>query len=322
MAPLTTDQVSQFEEQGYVVVEEVFDPERDLDPVLAEYDRVLDRLALRLHAEGTLPSAYTELDFSARLSRICAETGELYSQHFDLSLPQRGVTHNTPFWTGPAVFNLLRHDQLLDRVESLIGPEIFSNPVQHVRLIPPEQVVPKDPDTGNVRLGPTPWHQDNGVVTEDADDTPTVTVWFPLLDVTVETGCLVVVPGSHKTGLLTHCGGGGLHVPKALFDPSQGTPLPIPRGTVLFMHRQTLHSSLPNRSDQVRSSLDLRYQPVGQPTGRSAFPGFVARSRSRPWTELRDPAQWTALWQEARRALADGQPPRFNRWDTNSPVCA
>ena len=32
--------------------------------------------------------------------------------------------------SGPAVFDLLRHPAILDVVESVIGPEIASNPVQ------------------------------------------------------------------------------------------------------------------------------------------------------------------------------------------------
>jgi hypothetical protein len=52
------------------------------------------------------------------------------------------------------------------------------------------------------------------------------------------------------------------------------------------------------------------------------FPGFVARSAAHPERELRDPLAWDALWREARRALADGDQPRFNRWDPHSPACA
>ena len=48
------------------------------------------------------------------------------------------MTPDTPFWTGPAVFALLRNQAILDAVESLIGPEIYANPVQHVRIKPPE----------------------------------------------------------------------------------------------------------------------------------------------------------------------------------------
>jgi 3-oxoacid CoA-transferase A subunit len=52
--------------------------------------------------------------------------------------------------------------------------------------------------------------------------------------------------------------------------------------------------------------MDLRDPPVGQPSGHSVFPGFVARSR--------------ALG-EARDRLA-GADPAFNRWSADDPVWA
>lgn len=324
MVSLTREQLDRFDQDGWLVVDDVFHPEVDLDPVMAEYEQVLDRLATELRSDGTISDLYAGLPFGERLTRVYADAGTVFAQNFDFSLPA-SAKENTPFWTGPAVFALLRHDGLLDAIESLIGPEIYSNPVQHVRLKPPEKLVPIDPKSGKPKLGATPWHQDNSVVTEDADRTETITVWFPLVDVTAEMGSLQVVPGSHRDGLLAHCpskGPGGLHVPDRFFRPEDGVAVPMRRGSVLLMHRRTLHSSLPNSSDTVRFSLDLRYHPVGQPTGRSALPGFVARSRSRPETELRDPQRWTDLWLEARRALAHGVTPRFNRWDPDSPVCA
>ena len=54
------------------------------------------------------------------------------------------------------------------------------------------------------------------------------------------------------------------------------------KGDVLFMDRLTMHASLPNVSDEIRWSFDLRYNRTGDATGRSWFPGFVARSRSNP----------------------------------------
>ena len=47
-----------------------------------------------------------------------------------------------------------------------------------------------------------------------------------------------------------------------------------------------MHSSLPNLSENIRWSLDLRYNPIGQPTGRAWFPGFIARSKSKPESEM------------------------------------
>jgi phytanoyl-CoA hydroxylase len=71
--------------------------------------------------------------------------------------------------------------------------------------------------------------------------------------------------------------------------------------------------------------MDLRYHPVGQASGRPAFPSFVARSRAHPERELHDPQRWARLWLESRRRLA-GLPaeewPPFNRWSRESELCA
>ena len=173
-----------------------------------------------------------------------------------------------------------------------------------------------------VRVG---WHQDQGVATPEQDDVPVLTVWLPITDATVENGCLAVVPGSHKRALVDHCPGtgpdGGLQIPSKLI---QGKPVPVPvkSGGALLMHRLTMHASLANQSDDIRWSFDLRYQPVGMPTGRPAFPGFVARSRQNPQNELRDWRAWSQLWLDARAALAPKAPPQFNRWSADTPMCA
>lgn len=325
MAHLTEAQVEQFKKQGYLLVEDVFDPEQDLDPIIEEYKSVLERLAQELYERGEISSLYTELPFGSRLTQIYAESGQVHAQYFDFSLPKGNVKPDTPMWVGPAVFRAMRNPKLLDAVESLIGPEIYSNPVQHVRIKPPEPLTPKDPQTGQVQLGATPWHQDNGVVLPEADETEMLTVWFPLLEATIENGCLEVVPYSHRDGLLSHCLSNrlGLHIPDQLFRREEAVPMPMKRGDILFMHRLTCHASLSNLSNDIRWSFDLRYNPIGQPTGRGAFPGFVARSRAHPETELRDPGAWAELWYEARHELArQNYNAPFDRWQVGDPACA
>lgn len=322
MAALSASQLSHFEQEGYLVVQGLLDPVQDLDPVIREYEGVLDKLAGELHAQGRIPSTYADLPFGPRLIRICAESGQVHAQYFDFSLPQLGVKPDTPFWAGPAVFQTLRNERLLDAVEAFIGPEIYSNPIQHVRLKPPEHLVPKDPKTGQVQLGSTPWHQDNGVLLPSGDQSEILTVWFPLWDATEEKGCLMVRPRSHRRGLLHHCRRwNGLAIPDQLL-PEEALPLPMKRGDVLFMTQLTCHASLPNHSQEVRWSFDLRYNPIGQPTGREMFPGFVARSRQHPESELRDPAAWYQLWRETRDRMALQEDPAFNRWSVDDKVCA
>jgi hypothetical protein len=318
---LTSDQVEQFQREGYLLIEHMFDPEADIDPIIAEYEGVLDALAGQLHAQQQISSTYADLPFGRRLIEIYKESGAVHAQYFDFSLPQSDVREDTPFWVGPAVFAMMRNEKLLDAVESIIGPEIYSNPVQHVRLKPPEHLTPKDAE-GHIQLGKTPVHQDNGVVLPEADQTDMLTVWFPLWDATVENGCLAVWPQSHRQGLLDHCPGhGGLRIPGKLLN-GKARSLPMRRGDALLMHKLTIHASHANHSDNIRWSFDLRYNPIGQPTGRSSFPGFIARSRKNPASELRDPAEWARLWHAARHTLAtEGMGP-FNRWSADSPVCA
>ena len=325
-AGLSAAQFQQLDEQGYLLVPGMLDPEADLDPILHEYDGVLDRLAHTLFAQGKVSSPYPELPFGERVSRMYEESGEMLNQWFDFHLPQRHVTHDTPFWVGPAVFRTLVNPRLLDAVESVIGGEIYSNPVQHVRIKPPEGRMGRQPD-GRPVYGATVWHQDNGVIQEDGDQSDILTVWFPITDALVEHGCLHVVPGSHRHGIYTHCpmekGSNEVQIPDHLFPVERALPIPMRRGDVLFLHKRTCHGSLSNVSDEVRISFDLRYNPIGQRTGREVFPGFVARSRSNPASELRDPDAWAELWYATRRHMADANVDvSFNRWDPDAAGCA
>jgi hypothetical protein len=100
-------------------------------------------------------------------------------------------------------------------------------------------------------------------------------------------------------------------------------PLPIRRGGALFLHRQTMHASLRNLSQGARWSFDLRYQPVGQPSGRPWFPTFIVRSRKDPATEVHDWRVWADLWRQAQTRLVSGEPVgKTNRWDGSQLVCA
>jgi hypothetical protein len=320
---LTAEQLEHFDEYGYVLVRGVFDPEEDIDPVIEEYKGVLDNLAHDLYDSSEISSLYEELPFDERLIAIYQESDKVHAQYFDFSMPQKNVEPDTPFWAGPAVFRMLTNERLLDAAESILGCEIYSNPVQHVRLKPPESLTPVNEETGLVQLGKTPVHQDNGVVLPEADETQMLTVWFPLMDVGVENGCLCVWPYSHKRGLLDHCNSiRGLAVPGKLLD-GKAVPMAMKKGDALLMHKRTLHASYANTSDTVRWSFDLRYNPIGQPTGRPVFPGFVARSRKYPETILREPAEWEKLWRETRDHLASLKDvASFHRWTDDNPVCA
>lgn len=312
--PLTADTIRRsLNEQGYVVVPDVLDPARDLQPVLDDMAAVLD---------GFLP----DTPFAERMLRLWSEGKGPPPQTFEISLPQDGIRPDTPLMLSPAIFALLTNERLLDAVETVVGPEITANPVQHVRVKMPEAIVPEE--RRDSLVGTVPWHQDNGVLVEDADISTILTVWIPLTESTVENGCLKVLPGSHRTGaLFDHCPGGpgGLGIPDQCVPAGDPTPLPMKPGSVLFMTQSTVHGSLRNLSARdVRVSLDLRYQPAGQPSGRPAFDpaAFVARSRRDPASADTDFAEWRKRWEQLREELSDTTLPPFNRWNQDAPVCA
>ena len=324
MKILTEADKEKFAEQGYLVVEDVLDPIEDIQPVLDEYAVVLEGIASDLHREGVIKSTYAGLPLTERLVAVCAESGRNFPQYFDFSLPQKNIRRDTPIHVGPAVFRTLTHPRLLDLVEDMIGPEIYSNPVQHIRFKLPPRTVEKGPPNGLVSR--IPWHQDNGVIMPEADEATILTVWMPLTPATLENGCLQVVPRSHRHGIENHCLTTlGVAIPdRVVATQDEAMPLPMGPGSVLLMTQRTIHSSLDNTThDQVRISMDLRYQPIGQATGRPAFApaGFIARSTAHPETVLTDPAVWAKRWHEVREQLAEGTP-IFNRWRADGEGCA
>ena len=324
MPGLSATQLQQFADEGYLVVENVLDPARDFAPVLDEYADVLDGIAARLYSEGAISSTYESLPFAERITEICAESKQVLSQHFDFSLPQKGVLPDTPIYTGPAMFRVLSNPCLLDLVECVIGPEIFSCPVQHTRMKLPKRAVA---DPANGLIAKIPWHQDNGVLMPEADESSILTVWMPVTEATIENGCMQVIPRSHGRELFDHCPGGpgGLAIPDALLPPGDPVALPMKPGSVLLMTQSTVHSSLDNVTpDQVRISFDLRFQPIDQPTGRPAFApaGFIARSEAHPESVVRDPAIWQRNWLMVRDYLAAEEDTAFNRWRADAAACA
>ena len=314
---LNRDQLQSFRDNGYLTVEGLIDP-ATLEAVKEEYRPLLDRLYRDWFRQGLVDTVPDGLSFWDRL--IACSRSELdWFQHFDISLPHDGIRENTPMHFGPAVFDMVTHRNILDLVEQLIGPEITSNPIQHVRIKPPAAALPESETRAHIIA--TDWHQDMGVTLEEADRTRMVTVWLAITDATVENGCLQVAPGNRRE-LLPHCRRTQVGIADKFLSGLEGRPVPVGAGGAVVFDPFTPHASLPNVSDGFRWSFDLRYNITGQPTGRSQFPEFVARSRSRPESELRDWRVWRRSWRETRAHLANSPHIPQHRWRDDAPYCA
>ena len=316
---LTEAQIAAFEDQGYLVIEDVLDHRTVLDPIKAEYAALMDDLYAGWFAERRVAVPPAGLSFWDKLFHAY-RAGCDWFQPMDISLPGGAIQADTPMHFGPAVFALVTNPRLLDLVEALIGPEITSNPIQHVRIKPPATALQVDEIRSHITA--TGWHQDRGVTLSEADETQMVTVWCAITDATVENGCLQVIPGAHRAGLKPHCSKTQVSLADGQVDESAAVPLPVKSGGVVVFHPLTPHASLVNRTDRFRWSFDLRYSITGQPTGRPQFPAFVARSHRDPGSVLTSADDWRALWEDARARLAGAPDAGLHRWSAGSPLCA
>ena len=282
MPGLNEAQVEFLKTEGYLVVEDVFPPSL-LDTLKAEFDAEVEAYARQAHADGRLAELYSDEPFERRLARVAAaldDAGELLR------------AMNGKLRT-PGMFAVMTYPAILDIVESVIGGEILVHPQFNARAKLPNQ------DATVV-----PWHQDLGYLQADAEPTFMVNFWIPLVDATRENGCLEIISGSHGAPLMPHETGLG---PAGNFKGIRDENLPagdqvlcpVDVGSVLLIQHKTLHRSLPNTSDHVRWSLDLRYCDPSMPTGRDYVPGFIGRSRSNPGSVTHTLDEWLEIMDAA-----------------------
>lgn len=321
MPQLTQEQLEFFNTNGYLIIEDVLN-DLDLDNIRKEYEAILDREVPKLVDSGQLSQDYKALPFEERYTKILQELDDMYAlyQYLDISLPLlHKMEADASLNAGPAVFkHLLSNPKILDIAESIVGPELYSNPVQHTRIKPPQIALKnKELDSNVARTG---WHQDEAVLSDEAVDINILTVWVAITDATEENGCMVCVPGSHKQDVSMHCPGNTfssaeIFIPDELIDQKTVTPMPVKKGGVVLLHQLTEHASLENKSEQIRWSFDLRYNVIGQNSGREIFPGFVVRSQKHPEEILTDAQIWAEEWFNTRNQLAAQGDIAFNeRW--------
>lgn len=265
---LTLAQRQQYDADGYIVIERLLDDDDLAAPRVAMTQKV-DLIAAELKRDGLISDALAHRPFAYRLA-------ELFAELDDAAFLKCGRSWRDRL---DGYFTLMSNPKVLDAVESLIGPELFANPVYNVR--------PKVP---KVAAGAVPWHQDKSYW-PDASSNPVITVWIPLVDSTHENGCLHLIPGTHRQKVIEHhleehTGTGyketALRVIKREAKKRQIVALPVPAGSAILFNDRLLHSSTPNQSDHVRWSVDLRYQPTDQDPMPQHGAGFLARSRKRP----------------------------------------
>ena len=155
----------------------------------------------------------------------------------------------------PWVHDLATSDAVLDPVEDLLGPNLM---LYH------NTMWCKDGGDGSY----VSWHQDNTYF----GHTPckVVTVWIALSTVTIESGCMQFLPGTHKLGELPlgspDIENGNLLSSGQTVDydvsNSKKVPVQLKPGQASIHHAFLVHSSEQNNSKERRLGMTLIYHPT------------------------------------------------------------
>lgn len=266
--PLTDKQLKHYHREGYLVATNII-PEQFIHDLQEEISGVIDEQARRLHAEGEISQLHEELGFLHRGTELGKESAKVIS-------PVNGGNHS-----GRAMFNLITCPGILDVMEQLIGPEIVASSIYRIR--------PKLPDKPE---GIVPWHQDSGYFHTCADEHLVPTCWVPLMNATIEAGCMEVLPRSHKQGVFRHYKA-NLHAPPLSVHPDHlpefdSVPVPADIGDVVLMTNMTPHRSTDNSSGLIRWAVDLRYNAPEAGDYGPGEAGFLARSKKTPENVITD----------------------------------
>lgn len=261
---LTREQVELYETDGYIVLPDLL-TQADLEAPKQAMEAKVSMIADDLYAGGLISDKLEDRPFPNRLA-------ELFKGLTDQDFLKYGRGWRDRI---PGYFILMSNPKILDAVESLIGGELYSNPVYNVR--------PKVP---GVAAGAVPWHQDKSYW-PDANANPVITVWIPLVDANLENGCLHIKPRTHKQRVLkwhheTYTGTGYTALKETQLGKRPTIELVVKAGAAILFNDRVLHMSTPNLSETVRWSVDLRYQPTDQDPMPQHGVGFLARSYRHP----------------------------------------
>jgi ectoine hydroxylase-related dioxygenase (phytanoyl-CoA dioxygenase family) len=213
---------SEMETHGYVFIRDLM-PKEDLEPLLSDMVGIASDEGWMI--EGTAPS-----DRIANPAMAC----------FDPE-PKYKVAANRAFCL-ERLHALTHHPVLTDVMERLVGPRLLIHPKPFARIVFP-----------NCEGALFHAHQDHSGI---AGSPNSYTAWMPMHDCLQGQGTLEIKEMSHLFGL-QHSGG---YINRETARGGEWVGGPINAGDVVIFHSLTIHSSTLCTSNQLRCSVDCRFQ--------------------------------------------------------------
>ena len=159
---------------------------------------------------------------------------------------QQHLVHK-PFW------DLATHPRVLEVVRAAMGEDV---------VLLATGFFSKPPGLTEKYVA---WHQDT---TYWGLEPPfAATLWIAIDDADVENGCLRVIPGTHKKGLLPHGKSGNAgnmlgadqEIDESLLELDKAVDLELKAGQASLHDGITVHGSNPNRSTRRRCGMTVRF---------------------------------------------------------------
>jgi hypothetical protein len=210
---VTAELVSQIREDGYGVLRDALDPE---EVVALQLEAVrLCRGELADIADAPVPDPDESID----------------------DLMRRFLCIHYPHKVSDVAMRALRAPRVVDVLTRVIGPNVKA--MQSMLFIKSEGKPGQ------------PWHQDEYFI--PTRDRSLTAAWIALDDATVENGCLWVIPGSHRRGVLYpdrdqddprfDCSIEAYDFP---YTDADAVPVEVPAGAAVIFNGYLLHRSLQN----------------------------------------------------------------------------
>ena len=161
-----------------------------------------------------------------------------------------------PHWVSSVALGLVHHPGMVDVVSKVAGAHLAH---WHGRVKCMQSMLFLKPPG----LQGQAWHQDERFI--PTRDRSLMGAWIALDDATTENGCLWVIPGSHRDGVLYPFRDHGRPdefdpTDEAFdFDPTGAIPVEVKTGDVVFFNGYLLHRSLKNRTNGTRRALVNHY---------------------------------------------------------------
>ena len=220
---LMPEERTSWDENGYFVRFNVFTKEEN--DVLRQ---IADDIAV-----GKRPFPRGNIDQNALVRDEKVEASGIHAMH---------KIHHVSCYC-PEFLARVRDRRLTDPIVDLLGPDLLGLNNLYIWKAP------------KIGLG-FPWHQDKWYFNHQYRTEMTVGTWTAIDTADKDNGCLYVIPGSHKYGILKHedLEGSQQNEFKIARDANDedGVAVEVPPGAVVWFNNQLLHKSTDNHSLRFR----------------------------------------------------------------------